>query len=196
MVEGETTQTTSLIRQLEAALTALEAALTALDTALTEAGRAVSAIRNHLPQVSALAEIMSTMESAMTLARKSLGGPAAPTRPAATPPLRPVPSPEPAEQERAPAAQAGSRALRLRVGSKSGSLDLKAVDAAVNENPGVVDVALLDYDGRAATLKLWLSETEDPNALREALLESLRRRLGDEETAEISIELEDQSAAA
>jgi hypothetical protein len=83
-----------------------------------------------------------------------------------------------------------SHCLRLGVASKAGSLDLKAVDGSVNENPAVVDVALLDYDGRKATLKLWINGQADPIGVRDALLGSLRRRLGDERDAEVLIEFE------
>ncbi|MDZ4277526.1 MAG: hypothetical protein U1B78_00140 [Dehalococcoidia bacterium] len=101
---------------------------------------------------------------------------------------------EDTEQESQPSGGASS-CLRLDVRSKIGSLDLKTVDGSVNENPAVVDVALLDYDGRQATLKLWVNEAADADGVREALLSSLRRRLGDDEDAEITIELEQGSAA-
>ncbi len=87
-----------------------------------------------------------------------------------------------------------SRCLRLAVSSKSGNLDLKEVDSSVNENPAVIDVALLDYDGRQATLKLWINETADPKGVRDALLSSLRNHLGKKDT-ELSIELEEDSSA-
>ncbi len=102
----------------------------------------------------------------------------------------PEPTAEIAEPE-----GAVSHCLRLAVNSKSGSLDLKAMDASVNENPAVVDVALLDYDGRKATLKLWVNESADPIGVRDALLGSLRRRLGDERDAEVRIDFEESSAA-
>jgi hypothetical protein len=114
------------------------------------------------------------------------------------------PEPEPPMTEEPPAAEtiepveevaeatAGetSHCLRLGVASKVGSLDLKAVDGSVNENPAVVDVALLDYDGRKATLKLWINGAADPVGVRDALLGSLRRRLGDEGSAEVEIDFE------
>jgi hypothetical protein len=87
-----------------------------------------------------------------------------------------------------------SHCLMLGVTSKSGSLDLKAVDGSVNENPAVVDVALLDYDGRQATLKLWINHQADPQSVREALLASLQRRLGEDDDAEVQIEFEDSAA--
>jgi hypothetical protein len=88
-----------------------------------------------------------------------------------------------------------SHCLRLGVTSKSGSLDLKAVDGSVNENPAVVDVALLDYDGRQATLKLWINNAADPQGVRDALFASLRRRLGDEKEADVKIDFEEGNAA-
>ena len=100
-----------------------------------------------------------------------------------------LPRVEPAE----PATNA-TRCLRLKVNKKSGSLDLKDVDRAVNENSAVMDVALLDYDGRQATLKLWVNERADPSGVREALLTSLRAHLGEEET-ELAIDFEEDSAA-
>jgi hypothetical protein len=88
-----------------------------------------------------------------------------------------------------------SHRLRMSIVSKAGSLDLKAVDGAVNENPAVVDVALLDYDGRHATLKLWVSGGADPDGVQESLLASLRRRLGDEGDVEVRMDFEEAAAA-
>ena len=88
-----------------------------------------------------------------------------------------------------------SHRLRMGVSSKAGSLDLRAVDGAVNENPAVVDVALLDYDGRNATLKLWINGAADPQAVRESLITSLRGRLGDEQEADVRIEFDEVAAA-
>ena len=87
-----------------------------------------------------------------------------------------------------------SRCLRLGVVSKSGNLDLKEVDGSVNENPSVIDVALLDYDGRQATLKLWINDSSDPNGVREALMSSLRNHLGEDET-ELTVDFEEDTAA-
>ena len=115
--------------------------------------------------------------------------------PAAEPDLERTPEEQPsleyaAEEPAAEAGQPASHCLLLGVASKIGSLDLKAVDGSVNENPAVVDVALLDYDGRKASLKLWINGAADPAGVRDALLGSLRRRLGDEDEAEVQIEFE------
>ena len=90
---------------------------------------------------------------------------------------------------------ANSRDLRLRIGTSAGSLDLKAVDRSINENPGVVDVTLLDYDGSNATLKVWVDESADAIAARDGLLTSLKRHLGDDGAVEVSIDFDEESAA-
>jgi hypothetical protein len=190
----------------------LEGALSTLETALAQASRSAMVIRSNMAQITALTETVREMETAITLARQSLSVPLAGLRQAEQPTLRavpareqPAPTPEPqiAAQTPVEAAPAPSLAsteprtgaqvshcLRVGVTSKGGSLDLKAVDGSVNENPAVVDVALLDYDGRQATLKLWINQSADPVGVRDALLGSLRRRLGDEGNAEVSIDFE------
>lgn len=111
------------------------------------------------------------------------------------PPAQEAPAAEPAAAPSPPRpSRPISHCLRLGVHSRVGSLDLKAVDGAVNENPAVVDVALLDYDGRQATLKLWINGSADPIGVGEALLGSLRRRLGDEREADVRIEFEESAA--
>ncbi|MBI4570842.1 MAG: hypothetical protein HY723_02745, partial [Chloroflexi bacterium] len=159
----------------------LEGALATLETALAQASRSAMVIRSNMAQISTLADTVREMETAITLARQSLSVPLAGLRVAEQPALRavpareqPAPAPEPQIAAQAPveAAQAPSLAstepgtgaqvshcLRVGVTSKGGSLDLKAVDGSMNENPAVVDVALLDYDGRQATLKLWINQS-------------------------------------
>ena len=101
-------------------------------------------------------------------------------------------TPQPAEQRFGPTSNS---CLRLEVTSRTGSLDLKAVDGSVNENPAVLDVALLDYDGRQATLKLWVNDSSDPEGVRDAVVSSLRNHLGDESQALVSLTFESGSAA-
>ena len=96
--------------------------------------------------------------------------------------------------EAAPPGSPASDSLQLSITATSGSLDLKAVDRSINESPAVVDVTLLDYDGRNATLKVWITETADPVGVREALLESLLRNFGDGQDTEISIDLAGEQA--
>ena len=190
MNQQESGERTVLVNELETSLTRLE-------SALVDAGRAISSIRGCIPQISALIEVVNTMETAMTFARERLGAgttpQAAPLR--AIPPQEPAPQPEPAlEPVPAEPPTPSQFCLRLRVGSKVGSLDLKAVDSAVNEQSAVTDVALIDYDGRQATLRVWITATSSDN-VREALHQSLRSRLGGEDVADVEIEFEEQAAA-
>lgn len=188
----------------------LESSLDRLESALADATDAVSTLRASLPNIEALAEVVRAMESAMSLAQEHLGSsPSATsvTRPqfGSTPSRRSEPPPAPApieisreqpstsawpasEEHAAPAT--ASHFLQLRVECRKGPLDLKTVDAAVGEQPGVVDVALLEYDGRHAVLQIWTAD-EDPAVIGEALLESLHRRLGGEEGAQVEIEVQE-----
>ncbi len=100
--------------------------------------------------------------------------------------------PQQAEQRFGPSSNS---CLRLEVASRTGSLDLKAVDGSVSENPAVLDVALLDYDGRQATLKLWVNDSSDPEGVRDAVISSLRNHLGDESQAIVTLTFESGSAA-
>jgi enamine deaminase RidA (YjgF/YER057c/UK114 family) len=197
----------------------VQAALASLDSVLAEAGRSVAQIRSNLSQIASLERKVQDMEAAVSRALESLSSQlGAASAPAPAPlPLRPLEPAEPIE----PAAQAqavdeplqpehrvpqqaswgqeapketkapASNCLRLNVSSQAGSLDLKAVDGSVNEVPDVVDVALLDYDGRHATLKLWINASADPSAVRESLLESLTRRLGDAENTDVQLDFEE-----
>jgi hypothetical protein len=172
----------------------IDAALSTLDIALNDARRAVDVIRASLSQVATLERRVRDMEAAVSRALENLSAPLDPAGRAATvSQLRPV-SNEPSEQpasEPQPAPARVSHCLRLTVQSKSGSLDLKAVDGAVNDNHDVVDVALLDYDGREATLKLWVNPEVDAEAVRQALIESLQAELGDDGVAEAYIDFEE-----
>jgi hypothetical protein len=62
--------------------------------------------------------------------------------------------------------------FRLEFESRPGPLDLRTVDDAVSEHPAVRDVALLDYDGRKATLKVWIVSTASPADVQQSLTES------------------------
>jgi hypothetical protein len=61
--------------------------------------------------------------------------------------------------------------FRLEFESRPGPLDLRTVDDAVSEHPSVRDVALLDYDGRKATLKVWIDGSSSPADVQQALVE-------------------------
>jgi hypothetical protein len=82
-------------------------------------------------------------------------------------------SDEPEDATSETIAQAQARAdtvsFRLEFESRSGPLDLRTVDDAVSEHPAVRDVALLDYDGRKATLKVWIEASASPADVQQSL---------------------------
>lgn len=206
----------------------LDVALTSLERSLLHAGQATSAIRGLLPQIAALATVVSDMEATMIRARQQLASSADyPARTSeslreirplgataaavvdrfATEPqeteielrVEPEPQPEPIEEkqdeEEPQHAQSDAPGcLLLEVTSQDGSLDLKSVDSSVGEHEAVVDVALLDYDGRRASLKVWLREDADPIAVQAGLIESLQRHFGDDRNVEITIDITEESA--
>ena len=196
----------------------LDDALATLDTALLQAGRSVAIIRHNLPQFAELDRVVHEMEAAMARARHQLDTswdsagekthlgsvPREETEAAESTQNSVVSNADEndgkaaVDSEAAAAQQPGlsaTRCLWLTVASKIGSLDLKAVDGSVNENPSVLDVALLDYDGRRATLKLWVNGAADPEGVREALFSSLRNHLGDANQTDLSVDFEPGSAA-
>ncbi len=65
----------------------------------------------------------------------------------------------------------GLKCFRLEFESTPGPLDLRTVDDAVSEHPSVRDVALLDYDGRKATLKVWIEGSASPSDVQTSLVE-------------------------
>jgi hypothetical protein len=175
--------------------------LLALDRALTEASAAVSALRLQVPQMNQLAEMVATIESAIESARRAAGTPEHIPPAAVIAPLEPVPAASPPtsvyETEPATSSTPSEQAdcFRVQVHRLSGSLDLKAVDAVINEKREIVDVALLDYDGRQATLKVWVSGTRDLESLRKAIGSALIERLGGAAEAAVTIEPERLAAA-
>ena len=75
---------------------------------------------------------------------------------------------EPAQEEAATPA-GDLHCFRLEFESQPGPLDLRTVDDAVSEHPAVRDVALLDYDGHRATLKVWISPDASPSDVQDSL---------------------------
>jgi hypothetical protein len=79
------------------------------------------------------------------------------------------PGSEPAPAD--PPAIEPTTTFRLEFESHTGPLDLRAVDEAVGQHAAVRDVALLDYDGRRATLKVWIAATSSPAEVHATLAE-------------------------
>jgi hypothetical protein len=85
-------------------------------------------------------------------------------------PVMPSPPEAPApESDASPTPDEPTTTFRLEFESRPGPLDLRAVDDAVSQHPAVRDVALLDYDGRRATLKVWITATTSPAEVQETL---------------------------
>lgn len=186
--------------------------LEALETGLGEATRSAAEMKALLPRVAALESVLGDLDATMARIRQELRSADTPhVEPAPSPTLQAVPWSEPveahAEPEAPPEAEeasveaAGSAELarhcfRLEVEADQGSLDLKTVDRSVSENAGVVDVALLDYDGRRASLKIWVENEAEPAEVRSALLERLKANLDAEgQSGEVSINLWEEPAA-
>lgn len=83
-------------------------------------------------------------------------------------------SPEPAPER----PETPQISFRLTFESDPGPLDLRAVDEAVSEHPAVRDVALLDYDGRRATLKVWIAADASPAEIQDSLRQRDTARFG------------------
>jgi hypothetical protein len=69
--------------------------------------------------------------------------------------------------------------FRLEFESNPGPLNLRAVDDAISEHPAVRDVALLDYDGKRAALKVWIAEPASPAEVQQSLSERATKIGGD-----------------
>ena len=99
-----------------------------------------------------------------------------------SPAAAPIPTIEPARQEQSSPAEGSALtqivqqnddllSFRLEFESRPGPLDLRAVDAAISEQPSVRDIALLDYDGHKATLKVWIEGDASPALIQAAIRE-------------------------
>jgi hypothetical protein len=159
----------------------LSEAITDLQTALQHAGDATARIKNLVPRIGAVNALLDEIESVLQAGRREIGTqptlPESFTRPtlvvsespepATTAPAEPEPDPEPQPQ---PKPSDGELiCFRLEFQSNGGPLDLRAVDDAVGEHPAVRDVALLDYDGRNATLKVWIINSASPADVQQSL---------------------------
>lgn len=86
--------------------------------------------------------------------------------------------------------EAGTTCFRLEFECQPGPLDLRAVDDAVGEHPAVRDVALLDYDGRRASLKVWVAAGTRPADVQSALTSRAMQIFGPEREVHV-VALED-----
>ena len=159
-----------------------------LQAALQRAADASASIKTLLPKVGAIGSLFDELDAVIRNGREQIGHagtsaagytrptlvvspPAAAPQPFSAPEATPVTEPiarETPESVQRAVAQ-GLKSFRLEFESTPGPLDLRTVDDAVSEHPAVRDVALLDYDGRKATLKVWIDGDASPNDVQGSL---------------------------
>lgn len=170
-----------------------------LQQALDRAQHAAASLRDVLPRIGAIGSVFEEIEAVIESGRRQIGADplaAAYSRPTLVVPEQSVQrppqpwSPEDGHDPSLNGAHADSDAFadgapapspgvpddgltcfRLEFDSQPGPLDLRTVDDAVSEHPAVRDVALIDYDGRRATLKVWIEPTSTPAQIQQALLD-------------------------
>jgi hypothetical protein len=185
----------------------LESAINELEQALRSASDAVTRIKDALPRFERMTSVFDELESIIAAGRGESVASLAPAaaRAPRTPRVKPAaPAMEANAREEAPAQaaeiqpeEADARAehvetvapasredeklisFRLEFESNPGPLNLRAVDDAISEHPAVRDVALLDYDGRRAALKVWIAEPATPAEVQSSLSERATTISGD-----------------
>jgi hypothetical protein len=172
----------------------LNTALEDLRTALQRADDATANLQRLVPRVTQIGALFDEIAAAISTGRQQLGGPsgAGYSRPTLVVPGEPAPAPQMRQDDpwtqlattfsdadqphtmrpadHMPPSAASMTSFRLEFDSQPGPLDLRAVDDAVSEHPSVKDVALLDYDGRKATLKVWIDPSSSPSDVQNALI--------------------------
>jgi hypothetical protein len=174
-------------------------ALAALTGALEDAAKAAQALQLLGPAVANLTRLTAELEDRIERARQLLGEregaeASAARRPVALPSYANAAAESPASPEPSSEVPGSKACFLLEVRAVSSPLDLKAVDSSVNNSTDVVDVALLDFDGRRASLKVWFDPGANLTDARAALRENLQRHLGGQ-PAEILLERAEESAA-
>ncbi|MBF6601024.1 MAG: hypothetical protein IVW36_10990 [Dehalococcoidia bacterium] len=170
-----------------------------LRRALEQAAEATRALGGLAPRLRAVGEVFDKIDAAIAEGRQQIGAtgvgarpsPAAVTRPTLVVPAvaHAAPSPQPApaaaidlasvpeathELREIVATDADLASFRLEFESRPGPLDLRAVDEAISEHPAVRDIALLDYDGHRATLKVWVEGSTSPASVQVAIRDRVR----------------------
>jgi hypothetical protein len=172
----------------------LSKAVEDLHTALQRAADATASIKALLPKVGAIGSLFDELDAVIRSGRQQIGPvtgaqPAAYTRPTLVAPSAATPESaeataataiiEPETPESTRRAEAlGLTCFRLEFESRPGPLDLRTVDDAVSEHPAVRDVALLDYDGRKATLKVWIDGSASSSDVQSTLVERSSQLFG------------------
>ena len=192
------TQAAQANAQAAQANTEAAQATTQAAEATTLAAQAASRVQTLIPRVGSISNLFAELDNVIRSGREQIGGTAPAPTPLYTRPTLVVPPPSaspatpqpfptysatsaPTAEDDAPAtvspafspaSTAGLKSFRLEFESTPGPLDLRTVDDAVSEHPAVRDVALLDYDGRKATLKVWIEPTATPSEIQQSLLDT------------------------
>jgi hypothetical protein len=169
-------------------------AISELRSALQRASDAATRLERIVPRVNAIGSLFDELANVIHNGRQQFGAPESPTniaeyaRPTLVVPeaqavqqagAEAVTAPTPAEETwtfQAQTEPTGPKnedlvSFRLEFESNPGPLDLRAVDEAISEHPAVRDVALVDYDGRRATLKVWITPAASPSEVQQSLSE-------------------------
>ncbi len=181
----------------------LEAAINDLEDALRRAGDATTRLKAALPRIERMSSVFDELESIIAAGRGvARPAPTPITDAPAARAARPAPSsPSVEETLDAPTTDIARNAgeanaiseppatplneseklvsFRLEFESNPGPLNLRAVDDAISEHAAVRDVALLDYDGKRASLKVWIAEPASPAEVQQSLSERATKIGGD-----------------
>jgi hypothetical protein len=188
----------------------LTRAIEDLQAALRRAHEASTTLQALLPRVAQVSTLFDELAAVINTGRAQLGSTVgtAYARPTLVAPSEPTPAPEMKQgddpwtqlaetfregAEKPAAGTPGLTSFRLEFESKSGPLDLRAVDDAVSEHHAVKDVALIDYDGKRATLKVWIDESATPHEVQSTLSEKATALFGPENEVTV-VAVEDQAA--
>lgn len=178
----------------------LTRAIEDLQSSLRRAHDAAATLQTLVPRVAQVSTLFDELAAVISTGRAQLGSTGAPgsfSRPTIVSSAPPAPPPAPELQqdddpwtqlaetfgegkERAASGTAGLTSFRLEFESTPGPLDLRAVDDAVSEHSAVKDVALIDYDGKKATLKVWIDGSASPADVQSALAEKASSLFGPE----------------
>lgn len=197
-------------QQTQALEQELTRAIEDLQAALRRAHDASATLQALVPRVAQVSTLFDELAAVINTGRAQLGSTGTPaySRPTLVTPMEPTPAPDMnkgddpwtqlaetfGENSEKPApGTPGLTSFRLEFESKPGPLDLRAVDDAVSEHHAVKDVALIDYDGKKATLKVWIDESATPHDVQTALLEKAASLFGTENEVTV-VAVEDQAA--
>ena len=170
----------------------LEDTLDTLERALLEAREELASLRRISPRVGALERTLEDVETVIEQAESDAGALATPQAmpPVAVPAARSEPEaagfdmgPRLGDRRRRQAGAIRGRdddltCVRLEIESVAGTLDMHAVDEAISGDDAVRDIALMSYDGRRATLKVWTVDDARAGEAADALIASVEQRLG------------------